>query len=435
MYGENDNLFENCELLDASYEAMVIKKIISADSTFQEDYVDDGVESELLNKALGYIKRILSKEITAITVVEIEGKLDDSQILPYIRIYKNQQFYDNLQMGQGEHKVLYLIWKLLTAKKNAIILLEEPEAFLCSKSQEHLMDFLVYIAQEKTLHIILTTHSDLVLKKQNITSCSIVKLNSNDKIFLVRESSKSKYLSALGLTPPIKGVLLVEDRFAKAKLHEIFLQSSSTFRNEYHIDVLNGESHILEIAKHYNSSNIHLIPVLDGDMIGKVNSTDYLIPLVFLPNRSQLAPEWEVVNFIRENIALYAENILHENEACINAINSVFANNHDWFQELDDELEYGNKEGLEKIAINLWIKENQLAVGKFLVMLEHLKSKITAKLLFDDSKGFHVNLKNQDFSVCSETVNKYRLDRWIGEIVALRLAYIDSDISCVLEIT
>ncbi|MDT0628074.1 AAA family ATPase [Alteromonas sp. W364] len=432
-YGESEVIFECCELIDPSYEAMVNKKAIIADTTFIEDYANEGVESDLLDKYLGYIRKILSKEITSISVVEVEGKLEDSQILPYIRINKNGQLYDNLCMGQGEHKVLYLIWRLAIAQKNSIILLEEPEAFLCSKSQEYLMDVIVCIAHEKKLHVILSTHSDLVMKNQSVSSCSIVKLNSRDKITLIKENSKSKYLSALGLTPPKKGVFLVEDRFAKIKLNEIFNRYSSTLKNEYHIDILDGESHILEVAKHYASKNIHVVPVLDGDMVGKLAVDDYLIALTFLPNINQLPPEPEVIDYIKGHIPRFASTIPHDTEKSIEAINSVFANYHDWFDELNGELDFGDKSHLERIAIQFWLDEYKAPVERFLILLETLTEKLTSVICYDSQ--YFVQLKGHHFYASKDSCRKYNLDNYVGKPVRYTLHCQDNEIFSKIEIT
>lgn len=432
-YRNGEEQFEECIFLDPSYEALIIKKVISSDSTFKEDYVDDGIESEILNEALGYIQRILCKEITSITVVEIDGKLDDSNILPYIRIYKNGQAYDNLQMGQGENKIVYLVWRLLTINNNSIILLEEPEAFLCPKSQEYFMDFLVFVIQKKKLHIILSTHSDLVLKKQSLNSCSIVKLTSNEKISLIKANSKSKYLNALGLTPPIKGVFMVEDRFAKLMLQEIFLYFSSILSNEFYIDILNGESHILEIAKHYNSSNMQFVPVLDADMIGKIKADDYLIPIYFLPSEQRLAPEAEIVAFIIKNKQLFAEAISMDTAHCLDVINQVFGNHHDWFDELNEELTFGSKVTLEKLAIKLWIESNIQSINRFVQMIESVGFNHKGILLCKDNK-YYVSLSDITFYVCDKSVQKYNLASFVGQLLNFSLCYSEENIVCELKI-
>lgn len=432
-YGNGTEFFDECIFLDPSYEALIIKKVIASDSTFYEDYVDGGIESDLLNSSLGYIQKILSKEISSISVVEIEGKLDDSNILPYLRVYKNGRSYDNLQMGQGEHKVVYLIWRLLTINSNSIVLLEEPEAFLCSKSQEYFMDFLVFVIQKKKLHVILSTHSDLVLKKQSLNSCSIVKLTSDEKISLIKATSKSKYLSALGLTPPITGVFMVEDRFAKLMLQEIFLHFSSILSNEFHIDILHGESHIIEIAKHYSSSNIKFIPVLDADMIGKMPDIDYLLPICFLPSESRLAPEAEILSFISSNKDSFAEAIPMDNSICIEAINQVFGNHHDWFDDLNEELSFGSKITLEKLAIKLWIQSNLVSVRRFLQMIESVGLYHKGTLLFEDGR-FHFSLNDMIFDVCNESIQKYNLSTFVGQSLNFSLRYFESEIVCELKI-
>jgi hypothetical protein len=295
------------------------------------------------------------------------------------------------------------------------------------------MDFLIFVIQKKKLHIILSTHSDLVLKKQSLNSCSIVKLTSDEKISLIKANSKAKYLSALGLTPPITGVFMVEDRFAKLMLQEIFLHFSSILNNEFHIDILNGESHIIEIAKHYKSSNIRFIPVLDADMIGKMPAVEYLLPICFLPSEHRLDPEAEILSFISQNKNIFAEAIPVDSAICIEAINQVFGNSHDWFDELNEELSFGSKITLEKLAIKLWIQSNLVRIKRFLQMLESVGLDQKGTLLFEHDK-FHFSLSDMLFDVCDESIQKYNLNTFVGQLLNFSLRYSEGDIVCELKI-
>ena len=421
--------------LDPSDEALNIRRKIINDYTFREDYDNEENESDILQEAIGYIRKILFKDIKKITVIEVEGKLEDSEILPYLKIHKSNITYDNINMGQGEHKVIYLIWRLLTAENNSIILLEEPEAFLCSKSQEYLMDFLAYIIQKKKIHIILTTHSDVILKNQNITSCSIVKRATNDKILLTKENKKAKYLHALGLTPPKKGIFLVEDRFAKIFLEEVFSYFSSTLSSEYHIDILNGESNIIETNKHYKSQNLNIIPILDADMLEKDHTQNGMTPINFLPSVKNLAPEEEIVEFIKDNQEEYAKSLSKDAETINEAIAAIFVNHHDWFEELNNNLEYDNQKHLERTAIRAWIKNHLENVEKFLTLLENIDIKNKSKLE-NTGNEFYFTLNNNRFITCEKTNSTFRLDNFIGQDLYFELTYCGGEIkSKILKIS
>jgi len=434
VYGEGSLSYENVILLDPSENALNARRIISSDNSFVEDYVVDGEESEIFSDVIGYVRSILFKDITSVTVIEVEGKLPNSEVLPYIQIYKTGRVYNTLDMGQGEHKVLYLIWRLLTLEQNTIVLLEEPEAFLCSKSQEYFMDFLAYVIQKKKLHVILTTHSDIVLKKQSIKSCSIVKRTSEDKIDLILENSKSKYLDALGLKPPRKGVFLVEDRFAKLMLQEIFMHKASVLSNEYFIDSLGGESHILGLAKHYSSSNIKVIPMLDADMVGKVNSSQYLLPIYYLPSENNLPPEEEILNFIHMHKSEFAEAIPLDTENCIDKIDLVFSNHHDWFEDLNTELQFNNKLTLEKIALKMWVESNSVLISRFMILLENLGKSNKSILYKDEGDMYFITHENSNFPVCEETIHKFKLENFIGQFISFSLIYCSGDIKGKLAI-
>ncbi|WP_218312574.1 ATP-dependent nuclease [Alteromonas antoniana] len=421
-YNEYSDARENCFLLDPSSESLHVRKMIASDSTFIEDYVENGEESDILNEYIGYIQRILSKQITSVSVIEVEGKLDDTEVLPFFKVFKKENCYSTLQMGQGEHKVIYLVWKLLTAPKNSIILLEEPEAFLCSKSQEYLMDFIAYVAQKNFLHIIMSTHSDLVLQKQNVNSCSIVKQNPDEKISLIREHKKSQYLDALGLTPPKKGVFFVEDRFAKLVLKEIFLNYSPSYSSEFFIDVLNGESHILEVAKHYCSKNIEQIAILDGDMVGKVDHAKYLLPIHYLPNRYSEPPEKEVIKFILENVESFSEYLPRDKNECIAAIHNVFDNYHDWFENLDEELKFGSISTLENLSIKFWLNNHREEINSFLFTLDNYGRRISG-VLKNLGEDYVVDVCNQNLKLSNSCLKKFNIDGLLDRPVDCKLSY------------
>lgn len=151
IYGNNNESYSDIMFIDSAEESINIRKIISQDTTFIEDYVNHENGSSILNQVIGDIRKILSSDITEIIVIEVEGKLENDKILPFFMIKKGVYEYNSLEMGQGEHKVLYLIWRLLIAKNNSILLLEEPEAFLCAKAQIYLMDFIASIMVNKKI--------------------------------------------------------------------------------------------------------------------------------------------------------------------------------------------------------------------------------------------------------------------------------------------
>jgi ABC-type Mn2+/Zn2+ transport system ATPase subunit len=380
LYGQNYTSFDDVFYLEPADDAIIIKSKIINDVTFFEDYIEGGDESPILNEYLGYIKKILSNDIERITVIEIEGILDKDRVLPYFQVYKSGLVYGSLEMGQGEHKILYLIWSMITVKTNSILILEEPEAFLCSKSQEHLMDFMASIIDRKKLHIFLSTHSDHILRKQNVTSCSIVKRNNADKICLTSEKGKSKYLAALGLETSKKGVLLVEDEFASLVTHTILNDTNSSLLQDFYIDQLNGESHILQVAKHYSSKNMQIVCLLDADQKGKLKENSYLLPITYLPARNVVAPEQEIISYVKDNVDSFVETIVSSKENIKREVVSLEENHHDWFDELSERLNFKNSDILKVSAISLWVKGNRAKIDKFVHVLENLNEKLDRKI-------------------------------------------------------
>ncbi|BAJ02074.1 ATP-dependent nuclease [Shewanella violacea] len=408
FYGNNYTTFDNVLYLEPADDAIIIKNKIINDSTFNDDYIENGDESPILDEYLGYIKKILSNDIEKITVIEIEGVLEKDRILPYFQVYKRGIKYGSLEMGQGEHKILYLVWSMITVKTNSILMLEEPEAFLCSKSQEYLMDFIACIIDRKKLHVFLSTHSDHILRKQNVTSCLIVKRNNEDKICLTSEKDKSKYLAALGLEPSKKGVYLVEDEFAKLVIQTILNETNSSLLQEFYIDQLQGESHVLQVAMHYKSSNMKIVCLLDADQKGKLKEDSFLIPIAYLPANQIVAPEQEIISYVKSNVDSFVQRMNSSKDNIKREIVSLEENHHDWFEELSARLNFTNSEILKVNAISLWIQGNRDKIDKFVHVLENLHENLTVK----------IEKKNENYFVNSNGIT-YDLDPKLKERINL----------------
>jgi predicted ATPase len=332
---------------------------------------------------LAWVNKITGKAYNRIIVNEISNIIDDVTF-PYFEVSSDSGNYCTHDMGQGEHKILIIVWKLLSLEKESILIMEEPESFICPVSQFRLMDFIVAKTYENKLNILMSTHSEHILKDQGIRAINVMSLVKNRKI----GPDHFKALVALGLTPEKKSVLLVEDAFAKLVL-EVILKAKlpDHFRRSY-IHVLAGESNIQMLSKHYfGITGLNFIAVYDADQIRRSDDFPLQFPKVFLPSVDKLPPELEVIRTVKQHALLLAERIdftgdHHEFEAIVERTTS---DPHDFFIDLVAECEraglYISLGAVKLSSVNLWMHLNISIIDRFVFELQNSAGAISVDVL------------------------------------------------------
>ncbi len=341
-------------------------------------------------EALAWINKITGKTYGRITVNEISNIIDDV-VFPYFQVSSNTGEYSTQNMGQGEHKILIIVWKILSLEKESILIMEEPESFICPVSQFKLMDFISAKTYENKLNILMSTHSEHILKDQGIRAINVMSLVKNRKI----GPDPFKSLLALGLTPEKKNILLVEDSFAKLVLETILkAKLPDHFRRSY-IHVLAGESNIQMLSKHYfGITGLNFIAIYDADQIKRDDDFQPQIPKVFLPSVDKLPPEKEVIKTIKKNALLLAKRIdfSGDHQDFETIIERTTSDPHDFFIELVSECEqagiYIVLSALKQSSISLWMQLNSCVIDRFIFELQNSSSIIPVNVM-DKEDGSH----------------------------------------------
>lgn len=346
-------------------------------------WMNGAAKYDLDEDSLLWISRITGKPYKRITINEISNIIEDVTF-PYFEVCSDSKTYRTEDMGQGEHKLLITAWRFLSLEKDSILIMEEPESFICPVSQYRLMDFIVSIANEKKINILMSTHSEHILKNQSITAINVMFLGAKRKI----AADHLKALTALGLMPEKKTVILVEDAFAKLVLEAILKDRDPGTLLKSHIHILEGESNMQMLSKHYRGINgLNFIAVYDADQIKKNDEFAQNFPKIFLPSIDKFPPEKEVIKYVKNNSLTLAEQIdFPEDFDDFSAlVDRVSSDPHDFFLELAEECKgigfFINISVLKQAAINLWINLNSILIDRFVFELNNISHNISIDIL------------------------------------------------------
>ena len=95
--------------------------------------------------------------------VKVIGEEDSNNIELLLDSRDSSEGFKPTNIGYGYSYVLPIIYQFLKAEKNGIVIAENPEAHLYPAAQSRLIEWMVRIASEKNLQVILETHSDHII--------------------------------------------------------------------------------------------------------------------------------------------------------------------------------------------------------------------------------------------------------------------------------
>lgn len=382
--GSDDKVLPNVEYFDGSYFLHVINREC-LESPSKNGWINGESQIEISSDELDIVRLVTGKKYECFEVWEVGNIIEDT-VFPYFKVKLDGHEYSNESMGQGEHKLLLLWWKMFSAKKNSFLLIEEPEAYVCPSSQKKMMDMIAYYASEKKINIIMTTHSEHVLSKQKISSINILKRKGKHKFEIIPAANNTRYLSALGLTSEYQQVLFVEDEFAKLVLQLILKRFDEHSYKVSLVQNLEGESNIQMLTKHYKgASHFRYLAVYDADQRGVDENFKPHIKKVFLPSSQNSAPEKDVIDCIVNNVELFSRLINVDCETLDEKISDLVCDHHDWFLELSKQIDKSS-DFLKHEGVQLWIEINQNLCKYFIFELNKIQEEVSVTVIVRDGE-------------------------------------------------
>ena len=172
--------------------------------------------------------------------------------------------YSEANMGSGEARLYELISRIESAPSKSLLLLEEPETALHPSAQFELGRYLVEVAKEKGLQIILTTHSEYLL----------LALPQKARVYLKREEAGIVPIQGIGVRQAISLMdnlevaslhILVEDDVAESIVSELLRKHDGDFRKTIRILVCGDKDKIKNMLSVFKDQNFPVCAVRDGD--------------------------------------------------------------------------------------------------------------------------------------------------------------------------
>lgn len=173
-------------------------------------------ENRLLTKEeTTQISNILGKEYTEITLIRHSFyNIDGYTCL--MKTASNLQ-YSEAFAGSGEFAVVKMITEIMSANKNSLILLDEPEVSLHPGAQEKLMSFIKDQVKENKHQIVISTHSPTIVRQLPPEAVKCLRFdNLNKKVVLMNQScTHDEAFFYIGERTSDSTTIIVEDLLAK----------------------------------------------------------------------------------------------------------------------------------------------------------------------------------------------------------------------------
>jgi hypothetical protein len=185
-------------------------------------------------------------------------------------------------MGCGEGRVQSMIHRLEAAPEKSLIVLEEPESALHQSAQFRLGTYLVELAIRKGHQILLTTHSDFILRAlPQLSAIFLHKTAAGPQPIAGIPSMQAISLLTEGHAPAL--TIVVEDDCTRAVVTELIRRSDVNFLTTVRVVVAGRRDEaghtvgggIQEIAAYLQATyGINLADWLAG--LGNVDHHEYL---------------------------------------------------------------------------------------------------------------------------------------------------------------
>lgn len=314
--------------------------------------------------------------------------------------------YSEFHFGAGESSVIRMVREIETAPDNALILIEEIENGLHPVAVRRMVEYLIDVAERKSVQSMFTTHSEdalLPLPSEAIWS-SIDGKARQGKISI-------EALRAITGRIDESLAIFVEDAFAKEWVESIIRNSVAEHIDEIGVYAVSGDGQAYSIHSSHQknpaiSKRLKSICILDGD---SAKSADEAAGIIKLPGK---APESEVFNYVASNIddlsmkLAVALHLQPEQEVrvkrVVNEVNQINRDPHLLFSQV------GQKAGLIPTAIvssafiGLWMAGNPVEAAR---IAEFIAGKAEEETL--EQKTFGTS-RSERFNLCQPKLHWLR---------------------------
>lgn len=216
--------------------------------------------------------------------------------------------YSENNMGFGEGRTLYLIDLLENSPEQSLFVIEEPETSLHEHAQYELAKYLLDVAYRRHHQIIVSTHSDCILRVLPPEGRLLLHRDANGVQGYPRLSStRARALLSLGRERDL--VVFVEDHFAKLLLSEMLRRSEPELLNAIQIEEIGNTDAVRNAVRLMERIGRNSMAVRDADIGPDEAHGIFSFPGIQPPER-QVYGKPEIREFIRIEFGIDVENEL-----------------------------------------------------------------------------------------------------------------------------
>ncbi len=235
--------------------------------------------------------------------------------------------YSEAHMGYGEGRSQYLISMLETLPERSLVLVEEPETSLHLSAQYEFGQYLVDAAMRKRHQILLTTHSEFMLKA--LPSASIVYLKRTEAGIDTVPGLTALQAKSLMTEGQDKALyILVEDECAKAILSEIIRRVDPDFLRSIGIHVGGNADAIGKTVRSLEDTGLSVAAVRDADQGDDPKKNIFKLPGNAVPENELFSSD-SVKGYMQETYGINLDDF---------AATLADVDHHEWLTRLADRV-------------------------------------------------------------------------------------------------
>ncbi|PGX55644.1 hypothetical protein COE12_10250 [Bacillus anthracis] len=266
-FGELSNKLASTKKQDyVRCKSKILKNVIDKKSTTKiRGQLQNRKVIDLTQEELSIISYILDKEYRSGQIIEHKYFQNWSTS---VLLENNTLKYSEAHAGSGEIAIVKLVHKLLHAKKESLILLDEPEVSLHPGAQKRLKLFLLDMIMKNKHQVIISTHSSNFVEDLPEKSIKLFNQLSNDQVQVLDTCFPSQAFNILGQTSPYAYNIIVEDDLAKRIIEVVLKQMGAEIATNFKVCYYPGGASTIKNFQ-IKSFSLEEAPrsfvILDGD--------------------------------------------------------------------------------------------------------------------------------------------------------------------------
>src|SRR5690554_2696296 len=201
--------------------------------------------------------------------------------------------YSENNMGFGEGRTFYMVDLLESAPDQSLFVIEEPETSLHEHAEYELGKYLIDVANRKHHQILITTHSERILKAMpSRARIMLYRDGSGVKSYEGLTATRARSILSLGRERDL--IVFVEDDFAELMLIEMIRKIAPDLLKAINIEPVGDTKAVRNAVKLMDQIGKNSIAIRDADKGQSVQEKLYSFP-------GSMPPEKEV--YLNEHVA------------------------------------------------------------------------------------------------------------------------------------